>query len=153
MATENGGPRPQGDVLQLERLRSDRRTLAARLERPRWFAPGLGLVVAAVVAVPVVPDGPWRDAVLVAALAAGIALTSLYHRSTGIRTSRVGARAAVIYAWVVGVMLLLLSVSFGLAAEHLRGWIAATTVTAFVVVTWLVRAFVTATRERLSHGL
>lgn len=152
MASET--PRFESDeqALRLEHLRTDRQNLATRLSEPRWLGPGLGLVAAAVVASPAVPDDTWRDTVLVTALAASIALLSRYHRTTGIKLSRVGARAAALYGGALGVSLVLLSVSYGLAAGGLPWWITASAVTAFVLVTWLARLFVAAVGDHMSHG-
>lgn len=137
----------------LDILRSDRHDLAARLDGPRWLGPGLGVVVAAFVASPVVPDESWRNTVFLLALAASIALLASYRRATGIKLSRVGPRASLIYAVAAGLTLLLLSVSYGLAAGGLSWWVSASAVAAFLLVTWLVRLFISAARDHLHHGI
>lgn len=152
MASETSQSESENHALGFEHLHRDRQTLAARLGRQRWVGPGLGLVAAVFVASPAGPDDTWRRAIFVAALLASIVLVDRYRRTTGIKLSRVGARATVIYVAALGVSLVLLSVSYGLAASGLSWWITASAVTAFVVVTWLVRLFVAAVADHLSHG-
>lgn len=152
MASETPQSESDDYALRLEHLHRDRQNLATRLGGQRWLGPGLGLVAAVVVAGPAVPDETWRSIVLVTALVASIALLFRYRRTTGIKLSRVGARAAVIYVAGLGVSLVLLSVSYGLAASGLSWWITASAVTAFVLVTWLVRLWVAAVGDHMSHG-
>lgn len=138
---------------QLARLRSDREAVAARLVRARWFAPGMGAVAAVFVASPAIPDGVGRNSVFVTCLAASIALLSVYHARTGVKLSRVGARAALIYAGALAAELVLLSVSYGLAGGGLVWWIAASAGAAFLLITWLVAMFIAAVGEHVSHGV
>lgn len=137
----------------MQLLHGDRDALAARLQGRRWLSVGLGLVAAAVVASPVLPEGPMRTSLLVAAMVAGVALPSRYHQVTGVQLSRVGARAALVYAAGLAVSMVLLSVSYGLASFGLVWWVAATAVLAFVLVTLLVDQFVSAAADHLRHGL
>lgn len=153
MESETPSPPTAGAHQVLDALDSDRETLARLVRAPRWLAPGIGLVAAAVVAVPALPPGVSHTPVLVGALLAALALLSGYRRSIGIKLARAGAWAWMTYALAVGISLLLLSVSYGLAAADLHGWIAACAAAGFVLVAWLVRLFVAAARDRLRHDL
>lgn len=137
----------------LEDLRSDRQAMATRLSAPRWLAPGFGAVAAAYVATTAVPSDPWRDAILVAAFAATLVMLSAYRSTTGIKLSRIGARAIVILLGALGVTLFILSVSYGLVAGGLTWWVSASTLITFVVVAWFAKMFIAAAGEHVSHGL
>lgn len=152
MANDTHALQSEDHEQRLADLRADRQNLATKMGGPGWLAPGLGLVAAIVVAGPAAGDGQWRNIMLAGAMAAGIVLTSSFHSRTGIKPSRVGMRAAGIYAGALGLTLVLLSVSFGLAAGGMNWWIAVTALVALVLVTWLVQLFVAATRDHLSHG-
>ncbi len=137
----------------LEDLRVDRRAMATQLSGPRWLAPGFGVVAAAYVATAAILSDPWRDAVFVAAVAASLVMLSAYRRTTGIKLSRIGVRAVFILLCAMGVTLLLLSVSFGLAASGLTWWITASTLITFIAVTWLTKRFIAAASERVNRGI
>jgi hypothetical protein len=92
------------------------------------------------------------DVVLIAALVASMALTAGYQRVTGIKASRLGAGEWTLLAVSVLACLLLLSVSFGLAAAALHRWIIAPAAVGFALVTWLVGTLHSSARHRLSHG-
>lgn len=136
----------------LAELDADRRDLAGRLEGHPWLAVGFGLVAAAYVAAPAVPAGGPRTAVLVGALVASVLLLARYRRETGVRLAGLGGRAVGVLAATVALTLGLLSVSFGLAAADLRGWIALCAGVAFAVVRRLVVAFVRAVAGHLAHA-
>ncbi len=137
----------------IEDLHSDRQRMAARLSAPRWVAPGFGLVAAAYVTTAAMPSDTWRDGVFVAAVAASLVMLSVYRSTTGIKLSRLGARAVVILLCAVGVTLLMLSVSYGLAAGGLTWWITASTLITFVAVTWFAKMFTAAASKHVSHGI
>lgn len=153
MASETPQFGPADVKQRLEHLRSDRVAMATRLSRARWLPPGIGAVAGAYVAGPLIPNETWRNALLVLTLVATIAMLSAYHRTTGIKPSKVGLRAAMIVAAALGVSLLLLSVSFGLVAGELPWWVTASSAVTFIVVTWLARMFITAASEHISHGI
>ncbi len=136
----------------LDDLRADRARLAGRLRPPRWLAAGFGLVAAAFIATPAVPEGAWRNTALFTVLVAWVALSFAAHHTTGIKLSRVGPRASLVTAAGLVATLLLLSVSYGLAAGALHGWIAGCALVGFLLVTYLVGRFLAAVRGHLSHG-
>lgn len=137
----------------LEELRSDRQAMATRLSGPRWLASGFGVMAAAYVATAAMPSAAWRDAVFVAAVAATLLMLSAYRRTTGIKLSRIGARAVVILLCATGVTLLMLSVSYGLAASGLNWWVAASTLVTFIAVTWFAKLFIAAASKHVRHGV
>jgi hypothetical protein len=139
-------------VQQLDSLRTDRANLAERLQSPRWLAPGFGLVAAAYTAIPSFADDQGRRAAFIAALVASIALVSGYRRATGIKLTRVGVRARTLAALAVLASLVLLSVSYGLAAAGLHWWIALSAAAGFALVSRLAAMFTAAARDRLRHG-
>ena len=149
VSDESGNPR----VLQvLDELRSDRERLAEHLRAPKWLAPGFGLIAAAYVSTPAFPGEQIGDVVLVVALGASILLISNYRRATGIKISRFGAREWVMFAASVLSSWVLLSVSLGLAATGLHGWVAAPAFAAFALMTWLASVIFSSMRERLLHA-
>lgn len=136
---------------QLDDLQADRANLAERWRTPPWLAPGFGLVAAAYVSIPAFANNQARNAVFIAALVASIALVSGYRRVTGIKLTRVGARARTVSALPVIASLILLSVSYGLAAASLHWWITLTALTGFLLVSRLAAMFTAAARDRLRH--
>ncbi len=153
MESENSRFESQDHDQLLEDLRVDRQAMATQLSEPRWLAPGFGAVAAAYVATAAIPSDPWRDAVFVAAVAASLVMLSAYRRMTGIKLSRIGARAVIILLCAVGVALLMLSVSLGLAASGLTWWITASTLITFITVTWLAKRFIATASERVNRGI
>lgn len=137
----------------LDALRSDRLAMARRLTGPAWLAPGFGLVAAAYVATAAIPSDPWRDAVFIAAVVASVAMLTAYRKTTGVKLSRLGARATVILLSAMGVALVMLSVSYGLMASPFAGWVAASILMTFLAVTWLARLFIRAASERVNRGV
>lgn len=155
MATNNSDPEVGGSLdapRLLAELQSDRARLAERMRPPRWFAPGFGLVTAACVSTPALPYDGTGNVVLTAALVASIALIAGYQRVTGIRVSRFGVREWALFAVSVLVSLVLLSISFGLAAAELHLWIIAPAAAGFALVTWFVGMLNSSARDRLSDG-
>lgn len=153
MANETSSFQSNDHDQLLQDLRSDRQGMAARLSGPWWLAPGFGLVAAAYVATAIVPSGPWRDAVLIAAVAATIAILSAYRTTTGIKLSRLGGRAVIIQLSAAALTLFMLSVTYGLAASPFIWWTPASILLTFVAVTWLTKRFIAAVRERVNHGI
>ncbi len=88
-----------------------------------------------------------------AQLAATLVMLYAYRRTTGIKLSRLGVRAVVIFLCATGATLFMLSVSYGLAASSLTWWVAAPTLITFVVVTWFAKMFISAAGERVSNGV
>lgn len=127
--------------------------MATRLSGPAWLAPGFGLVAAAYVATAAITSDPWRDAVLMAAVAATFAMLAAYRKTTGVKLSRLGVRATVILLCAMGVSLLMLSVSYGLVASPFLWWVSATILVTFLAVTWLAKLFIRAASERVIHGI
>lgn len=127
--------------------------MATRLSGPAWLAPGFGLVAATYVATAVIASDPWRDAVFIAAVAATFAMLTAYRKTTGIKLSRLGARATVIPLCAVGVSLLMLSVSYGLVASPFTWWVSVPILVTFLAVTWLAKLLIRAASERVSHGI
>lgn len=146
---ESGNPRLVSQVF--EELLSDRERLAEHFRAPKWLAPGFGLIAAAYVSAPAFPGRQADDFVLIVALVACILLVSNYRRATGIKISRFGAREWAVFAASVLGSWGLLSVSLGLAASDLQGWIAAPAFAAFALMTWLASLIYSSMRERLRH--
>ncbi len=136
----------------LETLRSDREAFAGRMHAPRWLAPGFGLAAAAYVAIPAVSDDATRNFLFLAAVAVSTALMSSYPRVTWVKASRFSAGEWGLFTACILGALVLLSVSFGLAAAELRWWIIASGAAAFAWVTWLAGRLTSAARERVRRG-
>jgi|ERR1035437_2681894 hypothetical protein len=149
VSDESGNPRLASQVF--DELQSDRERLAEHFRAPKWLAPGFGLIAAAYVSTPAFPGRQADDFVLIVALVACILLVSNYRRATGVKISRFGAREWVVFAASVLSSLGLLSVSLGLAAAGLQGWIAAPAFAAFALMTWLASLIYSSMRERLRH--
>lgn len=146
---ESGNPRLVSQVF--DELQSDRDRLAEHFRAPKWLAPGFGLVAATYVSVPAFPGRQADDFVFIVALVACILLVSNYRRATGIKLSRFGACEWAVFAASVLGLWGLMSVSLGLAAFGLQGWIAAPAFAAFALMTWLSSLIFSSMRERLRH--
>ncbi|WP_066042353.1 hypothetical protein [Herbiconiux solani] len=109
----------------LSALDADRQVLADRIRTPAWYYPLLGLATALIVGSP----GPGAPAqfVMVAFGSLGIAFLSLaYQRITGLTVTRTAGPRSLAIAIVLGiVVVLLLGVSFALAATGHAPWVAA----------------------------
>lgn len=145
----SGNPRVVSQVF--DELQSDRQRLAEHVRAPKWLAPGFGLIAFTYVSTPAFPGERPGNFVLVVALVASILLTGSLQRATGIKISAFGAREYAVYAASVLGVLGLFSVSLGLAAAGLQGWVAATAFAAFALVTWLASVIYSSMRERLRH--
>lgn len=113
---------PRHASAALEALEADRASIAARVASPGWYLTGISALVAVFVAGPAL--GGDRSG-LFAMLALGpIVLAVVRDRRRRVRPPKVGGVA---WGWVLlllAVVLLLLSVSFGLAAGGLAPWVA-----------------------------
>lgn len=139
---ESDFERPSHDAAAeaLNVLRADRERLSDRAEPPRLLLAAFGVLAAGWVATAATanpgadyepPSSGWL--VIVGALMVGY----LIRRRTGIRFRAMGARAGWALAAMIGACLALFSVSLGLVSFDLRWAVALTSVTAFVVTTWL----------------
>lgn len=80
-------------------------------------------------------------------------MLTAYRKTTGIKLSRLGARATVMLLCAVGVSLLMLSVSYGLVASAFTWWVTATILVTFLAVTWLAKLFIRTASEHVNHGI
>lgn len=80
-------------------------------------------------------------------------MLTAYRKTTGVKLSRLGARATVILLCAVGVSLLMLSVSYGLIASPFTWWVSVSILVTFLAVTWLAKLFIRAASERVNHGI
>lgn len=149
VSDESGTPRAASQVF--DELQSDRERLAEHLRAPTWLAPGFGIVAAAYVSTPAFSGERTGKVVIGVALVASILMLGNLHRATGIKISRFGAREWALFAASVLSSWGLLSVSLGLAASGLHGWIAAPAFAAFALMTWLASVLYFSMRERLHH--
>ena len=133
----------------LRNLESDRAGLVERLRAPKWFAPALGALAAVYIASPALPEALNRGFVGTPVIVVGILLVLGYQRSTGIKLLRFRVFELVLFAGAVATTLLFFSVSLGLAAGGLHGWIAASAVVGFLAVTALAALGASSMRERV----
>lgn len=89
-----------------------------------------------------------RSLAFIAALVGSVALIGDYRRTTG-KLARLGWRARAVVALAVVTSLMLLSVSYGLAAAGLHRWIAVPMAAGFALVTWLAAMFTSAAQDRI----
>lgn len=90
-----------------------------------------------------------RSLAFIAALVGSVALIGGYRRTTGVKLARLGWRARAVVALAVVVPLMLLRVSYGLAAAGLHRWIAVPMAAGFAPVTWLTAMFTSAAQDRI----
>jgi len=135
----------------LRDLESDRAALAGRLAAPPWLHAAFALVAAWYVALPAFGEAVRRPAVWGLAFAV-VALLWVHRRATGIRPRAVGPRAWGVFAVACVAVLVLLSVSLGLAASLSPWWALVPAAVCFGVVWWANVAFERLTRENVRRG-
>lgn len=136
----------------LNDLDADRAALAARVAAPGWLYPLCALFLSAFVATPALRSDTPRSALVGALVAATVVLLLGYQRLSGVRVRRTGARGGLLVAGMLVATLVLLSVSFGLAASLSAWWVLAPAATTFVVVLLGSRRFDHLYRENLTRG-
>ncbi len=136
----------------LHDLDADRSALSARVAAPGWLYPLCALFIAGFVATPALRSDVPRDAVSGALTAATVVLLLGYQRLSGVRVRRTGARGGLLVAGMLVATLVLLSVSFGLAASLSAWWVLAPAAMTFVVVLLGSRQFDYLYREKLTRG-
>lgn len=134
----------------LDDIAADRTDLASRARAPWWFAPGFGLIAAALVGGPAIPDG-WGTSMSVFSILAVVVLFYAYRRVTGVTLASFGAASWVLFLAALVISLILLSVSFGLASFDLHWWILATALAAFGVGTLAAFLVTRIARARLTN--
>lgn len=135
----------------LHDLDVDRASLAERVAAPEWLYPLCALFIAGFVATPALRSDTPREAVSGALVAATVVLLLGYQRLSGVRVRRTGARGGLLVAGMLVTTLVLLSVSFGLAASLSAWWVLAPTAMTFVVVLLGSRQFDRFYRESLTR--
>ncbi|PPF79543.1 hypothetical protein C5B96_12570 [Subtercola sp. Z020] len=115
----------------LSALDSDRRMLADRIRTPAWYYPLLAVATAFIIGSP--GAGMPGQPVLVAFGCLGIVFLSLaYQRITGLTVTRTAGPRSLAIAVVLGIVIvLLLGVSFALAATGHAAWVWVTAIAAF----------------------
>lgn len=136
----------------LHDLDADRASLAERVAAPGWLYPLCALFIAGFVATPVLRSDVPRSAVVGVLVAATAVLLRSYQRLSGVRVRRTGARGGLLIAGMLVATLVLLSVSFGLAASLSAWWVLAPAAMTFVVVLLGSRRFDCLYREKLTRG-
>lgn len=143
---------PGGRARQvLHDLDVDRASLAERVAAPGWLYPLCALFIAGFVATPALRSDTPREAVSGALVAATVVLLLGYQRLSGVRVRRTGARGGLLVAGMLVATLVLLSVSFGLAASLSAWWVLAPAAMTFVVVLLGSRRFDRFYRESLTR--
>lgn len=133
-------------------LAADRATLAGRMAAPAWLYPAFGALAAAYVASPAITSTTASRVVVGLAMASTILLVAAYQRLSGVRASRVGAPARLTLVMNVVALLVLLSVSLGLASFDLRWWIALPSAASLALTVILGRVFDRQYREAVRLG-
>lgn len=139
---------PEHPRTLLAEMHRDRAALSERAKMPRWFALGVGVVLASWVASPAV--NPDRDsAYYVFVVVAVLLLLDTARRSTGVRHAALGRRG-----WFVGIALLasamgLYSTSLALVSLNLSWWVIAPSLAMFSAGWAGVHAMNEAAREEL----
>lgn len=113
-------------------LASDRAALADRVATPRWYYPLLGAATALIIGSPGAGN-PSSQSTMVAFGCIGLVfLTLAYQRKTGATISRTAGPRSLGVAVILGIFIvLLLGVSFALAATGHPAWIGLTALAAF----------------------
>lgn len=143
----------RGEAGQLLRdLDADRVALSERLVAPPWLYPLFALVAAAYLATPALESGNLRRVVVACLAGAVILLAGSYRRTSGVRVKRAGLRGALLVGGLLVAVLLLLSVSFGLAASLSPWWVLAPSLVGFAVVLAGGRWFDRLYRDNLRRG-
>lgn len=130
----------------------DRTRLADRVAAPWWLHWLLGLVVAGFVASTAVSDDTVRDLVAGGLLGAAAVGTMNYQKLSGIRVRRTGLAGLAVVVGLVASTLLLLSVSYGLAASLSPWWVLAPALLSFALILGGSRWFDRIYRKRLVDG-
>ena len=133
----------------LSALDNDREKLTARAITPWWIPVGFGVLGAAYVATPALPEGGPRNFVLVAAILLTMAMIGAYRRVTGVRASVVGVRAWIVAGLAVASTWVLISVSYALVSFELYWWVIAPAVAGFAVLAALAVLVTSWIRERV----
>jgi K+ transporter len=150
-----GPPSAKDAAAQLRNLASDRQALADNVRVPRALLAALGGVAAWWVALAATaspgenyepPVSGWL--VLVAVLV----IMHLIRRETGIRFRKMGARAAMATIAILAVCLILFSISLGLVSFGAYWAVGLTSLSAFVLVTWLAGIAYRSALDQLRDG-
>ncbi|TWP32947.1 hypothetical protein [Leekyejoonella antrihumi] len=146
-------PSPAAQAQQvLRELDSDRACLASRLAAPWWLYPVCALLVAGFIATPAIRADEPRNALVGVLIASTLVLLLGYQRLSGVRVGRAGLRGGLLIAGLLVATLVLLSVSFGLAASMSAWWVLAPAAASFLMVQVGGRRFDCLYRENLSRG-
>lgn len=122
----------------LASLEQDRGALEKRAASPNWLYPTLGIMLALFAISPVLNDGGSAN-FLVTGIAV-LGLLWLANRERGIRFTGKGVVGNLYLVGILALVLLMLSVSFGIAASAHWAWLGVPAVLTFVGVTALGRA-------------
>ncbi|SKC69172.1 hypothetical protein SAMN06309945_2756 [Okibacterium fritillariae] len=118
-------------------LQSDRSALADRVATPGWYYPLLALATAAIVGSPIGTGTIWQSLLVTFASLGIVFLALAYQKKTGVTITHTAGPRSLTVAIVMGVVIvLLLGVSFALAATGNGVWIIASALAAFLVM-WL----------------
>ncbi|WP_166435953.1 hypothetical protein [Cellulomonas shaoxiangyii] len=118
---ENDSTDPRRASELLADLEGDRAALAQQAAGPAWYVPAVSALAAAYVAVPLLGDDPTP---VVSMIFGGVlALSVLAHQQRLVRPRGGGVAGAGLVVALLAVVLLLLSVSFGLVAGGLHAWV------------------------------
>lgn len=145
-------PAAEGSQQLLNDLAADRTQLARHIEAPRWLYPVAGLLAAIFIASASIDGDMTRRVVAGLALASIFLLVWGFQRATGVKLSRAGRPAQLILFTHVLALLLLLSVSFGLASLDLHWWIILPALIGFALTVALGKRFHRQYSDEVRHG-
>lgn len=121
METHSGAPDPRRASDLLAELDADRGALARHAATPAWYLVGMTVLAGVYVATPLLGD---HRSPLTSLLLGGLLVLGVLHQQRRVvRPRGLGAAGAGLLVGLLAVVLLLLSVSFGLVAGGLRGWV------------------------------
>ncbi|WP_143320543.1 hypothetical protein [Cellulomonas iranensis] len=149
METEPASSGPRGANEMLADLEADRAALATHVRTPAWYLAGVSALAAAFTAGPLLGDD--RTNLLATLGGALLVLAALLQQRRRVRPAKPGGVA---WGWtllLVVTLLLLLSVSFGLVAGGLAGWVALPALAAAVVTYGVLRRLDAQVRRQVAR--
>lgn len=149
MESHSSDPDARRASALLADLEADRAVLAQHAATPAWYLLAVAVLSGLLVAIPLLGDGRTPAFTVLTLASVGVAL--LYQRRRLVRPRRAGIAAWGVLAVLLVVLLLLLSVSFGLVAGGLGAWVALSAVIAAVTTTALARWFDVLVRRHASR--
>ncbi|GIG40549.1 hypothetical protein [Cellulomonas phragmiteti] len=149
METHSAAPDPQRAGELLADLAGDRSTLARHATTPSWYVPTVAALTAAYVAVPLLGEDRTPTVSMIGG--ALLVLAVLVQQRRRVRLPGAGVAGAGLVVTLLAVVLLLLSVSFGLVAGGLHVWVALPVLAAGAVAYALLRRLDAAGRRAVDR--